>query len=217
MDGLDETLRLMLGVGLHSQEFNPMQAGLRAAVVYVVTVFIVRLGKKRFMGKNTAFDVILGIMLGSTASHGITGGAPLLAALAGSAVLLAMHWLFSATAVRFPGFGWAIKGAPAILVRDGEFDRKAARKVHVTENDLKQHLRNQGISDLSQVAEVRMERSGELSVVKSYAVDDRFADVEDQFDKLSAEMATIKSSLGDLMGKVEALPRALAETRAPRD
>jgi uncharacterized membrane protein YcaP (DUF421 family) len=217
MDGLHEPLRLLLGVGLQSQDVNALQVGLRAAVVYVATVFIVRLGKKRFMGKNTAFDVILGIMLGSTASRGITGDASLLAALAGSAVLLAMHWLFSAAALRFPGFGWAIKGGPAILVRNGEIDREAARKVHVTENDLKQHLRNQGISDISQVAEVRMERSGELSVVKSYAVDDRFADVEDQFDKLSAEMAAIKTSLGDLIGKVEALPRALAEPRAPRD
>jgi uncharacterized membrane protein YcaP (DUF421 family) len=217
MDELHEPLRLLLGVGLQSQDVNALQVGLRAAVVYVATVFIVRLGKKRFMGKNTAFDVILGIMLGSTASRGITGDASLLASLAGSAVLLAMHWLFSAAAMRFPGFGWAIKGGPAILVRNGEINREAARKVHVTENDLKQHLRNQGISDISQVAEVRMERSGELSVVKSYAVDDRFADVEDQFDKLSAEMAAIKSSLGDLMGKVEALARALAETRAPRD
>src|SRR5918996_4895698 len=103
MDGLHETLRLLLGVGLQSQEVNALQAALRAAVVYVVTVFIVRLGKKRFLGKNTAFDVILGIILGSTASKGIVeGGAHLLPALAGSAVLLVMHWLFSTAAIRFP-------------------------------------------------------------------------------------------------------------------
>jgi hypothetical protein len=55
---------------------------LRAVVVYVVTVIIVRLGKKRFMGKGTAFDVILGIMLGSIVSRAITGNAPFFPALA---------------------------------------------------------------------------------------------------------------------------------------
>ena len=87
--------------------------GARAVVVYVVTVLMVRLGKKRFMGQSTAFDVILGIMLGSVVSRAITGNAPFFPALSAAAVLLAMHWLFSALAFRSHLFGEAIKGSRA--------------------------------------------------------------------------------------------------------
>jgi uncharacterized membrane protein YcaP (DUF421 family) len=197
MDRIDEALRLMLGVGVQGEQLEAVQMGLRAVVVYVVTVFIVRLGKKRFMGGTTAFDVILGIMLGATASRGITGSAPMIPALAASVVLLVMHWLFSAAAMRVPGFGWAIKGGPAVLVRDGEIDWKTMRKVHVTEDDLMQDLRSKGVSGLGDVAEVRMERSGQLSVVKSHSLEARIAEVDEQFGKLSADMAAVKRSLGD--------------------
>ena len=214
MERIDEILRLLLGVGIPGEQLEALQMGLRAVVVYVVTVFIVRLGKKRFMGATTAFDVILGIMLGATASRGITGSAPLIPALVASVVLLVMHWLFSAAAMRFPGFGWAVKGGPAVLVRDGEIDWKTMRKVHVTEDDLKQDLRSKGVSDLKDVAEVRMERSGQLSVVKTHSLEARIADVDKQFGQLSADMALIKRSLGEVAGKLEALPRTLAQRRA---
>jgi uncharacterized membrane protein YcaP (DUF421 family) len=214
MDRIEEAVRLMLGVGVQGEQLDAVQMGLRAVVVYVVTVFIVRLGKKRFMGATTAFDVILGIMLGSTASRAITGSAPLIPALAASAVLLAMHWVFSATAMRFSGFGWAIKGGPATLVRGGEIDWKTMRKVHVTEDDLMQDLRSKGVSDLKDVAEVRMERSGQLSIVKAHDPEARFADLDDQVSKLAADMAAVKRGLGELTGKVEALPRILADRQA---
>jgi uncharacterized membrane protein YcaP (DUF421 family) len=81
---------------------------LRDVIVYVVTIVIVRLGKKRFMGRTTAFDVILGILLGSIVSRAITGNAPFFPALAASAVLVAMHWLFSGIVLHWHGFGWAL-------------------------------------------------------------------------------------------------------------
>ena len=90
-DGIEATLRLALGLGVEGKELGIGQMALRAVVVYVATVLTVRLGKKRFMGRSTAFDVILGIMLGSVVSRAITGNAPFVPALVAAAVLLAMH------------------------------------------------------------------------------------------------------------------------------
>src|SRR5829696_4154766 len=166
MDEIGELLRAGLGIGLDSHDINVAQMALRAVVVYVVTVLIVRLGKKRFMGQATAFDVILGIMLGSIVSRAITGNAPFLPALAASAALVGMHWLFSAVAMRWHGFGNAIKGHAVTMVRDGTIEKPAMRSAHMTEHDLWEDLRNNGISKLEQVAEAKLERSGKLSVIK---------------------------------------------------
>jgi uncharacterized membrane protein YcaP (DUF421 family) len=167
MNEIESWLRLVLGFGLEGKDVNFLQMALRAVVVYIVTVLIVRLGKKRFMGRATAFDVILGIMLGSIVSRDVTGNAPFFGALAASAVLLLMHWLFSAIALHWHGFGWLVKGRSVVLVRDGAVDKKVLRKVHITGRDLWEDLRTKGISDLKQVAEARLERSGKLSVIKA--------------------------------------------------
>jgi uncharacterized membrane protein YcaP (DUF421 family) len=167
VDGIEGLLRLALGLGAEGKELTVAQVALRAVVVYVATVLVVRLGKKRFMGRSSAFDVILGIMLGSVVSRAITGNAPFVPALFAAAVLLGMHWLFSALAFRSHVFGKAIKGQPRLLVRGGEIDREAMRQAHMSERDLWEDLRGKSVASLAQVSEARLERSGRLSVIKA--------------------------------------------------
>ena len=167
MDQIEAALRFLLGLGLESKELTLGQMVVRAAVVYVVTVAVVRLAKKRFMGRATAFDVILGIMLGSVVSRAITGNAPLFPALAAAATLVGMHWVFSAIAVRWHGFGLAVKGQSRQLVRDGKADPEQLWTAHMTEHDLREDLRAQGVSGLEEVREARLERSGQVSVIKA--------------------------------------------------
>lgn len=167
MEEIANVARWLLGEGLESKQIGTMQMVFRAVVVYVVTLAVVRLGKKRFMGRTTAFDVILGIILGSTVSRVLTGNTPLLPGLSAAAALVAVHWLFSAIAMRSHGFGWLVKGEAEVLIRDGKVDGDALRIAHMSERDLAADLRSKGISDPKEVAEGRLERSGSLSVIKA--------------------------------------------------
>ncbi len=163
MDGLED----IIGLGKEARDIEVGEMIVRAAIVYAVTLLIVRLGKKRFMGSGTAFDMIVGIMLGSMASRALTGNAPMVATMAGAAMLIFMHWLFSAIALRWHGFGNLVKGHPQTLVRNGEIDERTMRKTHMTRRDLDEDLRRQGIKDPSQAAEARLERNGDVSVIKA--------------------------------------------------
>src|SRR5215213_531735 len=98
MDAINHALEWAFGTGGSSVHINVPQMALRAVVVYGAVVLIVRMGKKRFMSRATAFDVILGIMLGSLVSRAIAGTAPFAPTLAASATLIAVHWPFSAGA-----------------------------------------------------------------------------------------------------------------------
>src|SRR5918993_3047715 len=124
MDAIEDALQVLLGLWLDEKEINVWQMALRAIVVYGVTLLIVRLGKKRFMGRATAFDVILGIMLGSIASRAITGNAPLVPSLAATATLIALHSVLTAVACRWHGFGEIVKGRPRVIVQDGRKDEQ---------------------------------------------------------------------------------------------
>ncbi len=162
-----EALEQIIGVGKEAHQLEIGEMALRAAIIYIVTLAIVRLGKKRFMGSGTAFDMIVGIMLGSMASRALTGNAPMVATMAGAAVLVLMHWVFSAVALRWHRFGVLIKGNPRLLVRNGDVDEAMMRKTHMSDRDLEEDLRGQGVDDLAKVAEARLERNGRVSVVKA--------------------------------------------------
>ena len=163
---LDDFFRSVLGTGLESKDIDVLQMALRAVIIYVVTICIVRIGKKRFMGGATVFDVILGIIVGSVASRAITGNAPLLPASGAIAVLVGLHWSFSAIAVRSRSFGQLIKGTTDVIIRDGQIDHDRLRKEHMSEGDMEEDLRSEGVADARDVLDARLERSGKLSVIK---------------------------------------------------
>lgn len=157
----------LLGLGAEAKDLSWGEMIARACLVYVVTLVIVRLGKKRFMARATAFDVIVGIVLGSIVSRAITGNAPLLPALCAAAMIMALHWLFSWLALQSAAFGKLIKGDSIVVVRDGQVDERAMRHCHLTRHDLMEELRAKSVEDLSGIKEARLERNGAISVIKS--------------------------------------------------
>lgn len=154
----------LLGYYAKAQELTPVQGIVRALLVYIVLIVIVRLGKKRFLGQATALDVILVIMIGSTASRAIVGNAPLFVALAAVVALVAFHWLISLISRDWPLFGGLVKGSATPIIKDGRILHMSA--AHMSPDDLDEDLREKGIADPADVAEARLERDGKLSVIK---------------------------------------------------
>jgi uncharacterized membrane protein YcaP (DUF421 family) len=161
-----DALEALLGLGRDAGEIDAGQMALRAIVVYAFTLLVVRVGSRRLLGKATAFDVILGIMIGSVMSRGINGSAGLVPTLAGGAVLVAMHGLLAVIAYRTSWFGDLVKGTPVLLVEDGRVLPGAMRKASLTERDLEEALRLGGEPpDPSRIRRAYLERNGSISVV----------------------------------------------------
>jgi len=166
IESLSNALGPLLGLGLDAGQIGPGQMALRAIIVYGFTLFIVRLGSKRFLGKATAFDVIMGIMIGSVMSRGINGSAALHATLAAGAVLVGLHWLFGVLSFHTGWFGSIVKGSPVKLIEDGQVREDAMRGSSLSRNDLEEALRLEGMTpDPSRVALAYLERDGSISVV----------------------------------------------------
>jgi hypothetical protein len=169
MDEVGDLPRAAPGLGLDAREIGATQTALRAVAAYAAALAMVRPGKKRPMGRATASDVIPGIVPGSVVSRAITGNAPLGPPPAAAAALPAARWLLSAPAFRRHGPGAAPKGRPRLLARAGEPDRAAMRRARMSEHDPREDLRARGVSRLEEVAEARLGRGGEVSVVEAEA------------------------------------------------
>ncbi|WP_376690614.1 DUF421 domain-containing protein [Wenzhouxiangella sp. EGI_FJ10409] len=164
IDEIVEGIKWILG--LDANDLNVYQMAARAVLAYPVGIAFVRLGEKRFIGKITAFDVIMGIVIGSILARAITGGAPFLASLGAGLVLVTLHYLFAVLSYHVDWFGGIVKGSGRTLVEDGKVLWEAMRKSHISERDLMSAVReNGGIDRLDNVKLARMERSGNISVV----------------------------------------------------
>jgi uncharacterized membrane protein YcaP (DUF421 family) len=142
------------------------QIAARAAVVYLIGVFLVRIGKSRGIGRGTTLDVIFAFILGSLLSRGITGHASLSGTIVASAAIVACHWAMTAIAYRSHAFGKFWKGSPRQVVKDGKMLEEALAKSHISDHDLLSQMRLAGIRDLSEVAEAYKERNGEISFIR---------------------------------------------------
>jgi uncharacterized membrane protein YcaP (DUF421 family) len=155
-----------LGLHLKADELQLNHMAWRALVVFLVSITLVRMGDKRSLGRNAAFDAVLVIIFGSVMSRGINGQARFFPTLGAGFVLIALHWIVATLAVYSHGVSLFAKGRDRVLVRDGQMDRDAMRRSKVTEDDLYESLRARGkVSSIADVKEARLERNGEISVV----------------------------------------------------
>lgn len=153
-------------LGLHQDSLTVGQMAARAVVVYAVGLALVRLGDKRFIGKFSAFDVIMGIMIGSILSRAITTADAFFPILTAALFLVLMHYGFAVLAYHSSWFGDIVKGHTRTLVENGQINWDAMRGGHISEKDLRSALRENARTDeVSEVKQAILERSGNISVI----------------------------------------------------
>ncbi len=153
--------------GLKAHTINIWQMAARAAFIYISSLIIIRFGNKRFLGKNTAFDFVIGIVIGSVFSRAINGNGPLFVTVSAGVTLVLLHWLFAVVSMNHKGIANLVKGKTSLIVENQQPDIKEMKKGHVSEDDLKEQLRL-GINQktLENVKEAYLERDGQISFIK---------------------------------------------------
>lgn len=152
-------------IGYDNLRLEWWQMGIRAFIIFFYSVLMVRLSNKRIFGKQTAFDIVLGIVLGSIFSRAITGNADFFPTLFAGLVLVVLHRFLGFLAVS-SSFGPMVKGNPKLIVEDGKFNELQMKFSSLTKKDILEALRLQtGIEDLDKVKRAYLERSGDISFI----------------------------------------------------
>lgn len=154
-------------IGAYGEPMNPGQMTLRAIVIFAFGILLFRLSARRAFARNSAFDIVLAIIVGANLSRTLTGNAPMLPTLTASLALVLMHWGLAWLAFHSHWVGHLVKGAPSQLIRDGALDRVAMRHYQITEHDLEEAARINGLDRLSAIKAAYLERNGEISVLPS--------------------------------------------------
>ena len=138
----------------------------RTLILYLIIIFLIRLMGKRQIGELQPSELVITILLSEIASIPIQDNeVPILNSIVALFVLVAFEILSSVITLKSPKIRAYMQGHPVIVIRDGEIDYKALKKLRMTLNDLICALRQKDVFDIAQVSYAIFETNGKISVL----------------------------------------------------
>lgn len=139
---------------------------LRTTIIYLVLLTAMRLMGKRQIGELEISDLITTLLISEIASLPITdSNIPLSHAIIPIILLLTFEVISSALLVKIPSMKSLISTRPTTLIKNGKLLSSQMKNARITADELISELRQQGISDLSEVNYAILEQNGKISVI----------------------------------------------------
>lgn len=138
----------------------------RALVLYLLLVMVMRLMGKRQIGQLQPFELVITIVIAELAVIPMSNtGIPLANGIIGILVLMAVQILFSLINLHSEKARSVICGTPTILIKNGKPDRDAMRRVRININDILEQLRSKEYPNVSDIAYAVLETNGSINVI----------------------------------------------------
>lgn len=133
---------------------------------YLALVVLLRATGKRTLSKLNAFDFVVTIALGSTlATVLLDAGISWVEGVTALALLACLQLVVSWLVSRRPRVASLVTSRAQVVLRDGEPDLEALRRVRLTRAELAQAVRRAGYGGFDVLAAVVLESDGSLSIV----------------------------------------------------
>jgi uncharacterized membrane protein YcaP (DUF421 family) len=143
-----------------------MDTIIRAAIVYFVLLFVLRVTTRRVLRSATPMDLVLIFVFGGVGVQAILGeDRSITTMLLSLATFSLLHVGISAAKRRWPAIGLYTEGAPTVVYRDGEWDQRSLRSLHMAERDVMTEVRQSGKRSMGEVELVVAEHNGGISII----------------------------------------------------
>lgn len=139
---------------------------IRTLIIYLLLVAIMRIMGKRQIGELELTDLITTLFISEIASLPITNTEiPVLHAVVPMLVLLILEILSSMILLFFPRLKNLVSSRPSVIIQNGRLRQSALRSLRISLDELMSEVRQQGLTDLSQVECAILEKNGNLTVL----------------------------------------------------
>jgi uncharacterized membrane protein YcaP (DUF421 family) len=147
-----------------------LQMVIRALLVFIAALLMLRLAGKRTFGKRSAIDNVIMIMLGAILSRAVVGASPFVPVILSSLVIVLFHRLLVFISIYNRQIGMLVKGKKESLYKSGSWNEVKMRRCMMSKEDVMEGVRIQINSEsFSTIQEIFIERNGEISIVRSSA------------------------------------------------
>lgn len=132
-------------------------------VIFIISLIFLRLAGKKAVSEMNSFDLLFILILGTVVSE------PLVTKQLGRAMLYAaavvsVYMLYSYGSLNNK-LRWFFIASPTVLIRNGDIEEKALRKVRMTVGELISELRTKGYTKTSDIEIAVLEDMGKFSII----------------------------------------------------
>lgn len=143
------------------------QIALRAAIVYVVLLALIRLSGKHTLGEMSIFDLVVVIVLGSAVRTSMIGNdKSLFGGLIAVVTLLLLDFVGAWLSSRYAKCDRAIQGRPVLLARDGVLFGEVLKRCNIPHSNFVSVLRKHGCTGIEMVEQAILEPNGNITIRK---------------------------------------------------
>ncbi|MDQ6469490.1 DUF421 domain-containing protein [Flavobacterium sp. LHD-80] len=135
------------------------------AVYFFMTIALRIFGKKELSQLNTA-DIILILLISNSVQNAMVGpDTSLTGGLVAALVLFIINFVIKKLTRKYKVIGDLILDKPEVLIHDGKLDFKALSKLDISDEELKEAMREHGIEFFKNVKLAMLEIDGTISII----------------------------------------------------
>jgi len=171
---------------------------IRPVCVYIFLIVAVRAAGRRELAQLNSFDLVVLMMLANTVQNATIGNDnSMIGGLIGVSALLGVNWMVTRFLYRHPAVDRLLEGGPVELIRDGRVLRRQLERETITEEELLEAVRKQGLRNAADVDRAVLETGGTISVVPRTPthLEERLHGLDHKLDGIAADLARIRTRL----------------------
>jgi len=146
---------------------HPIETIIRGSLMYLSLFLLMRFVLKRESGSIGTADLLMVVVIADAAQNAMAGDYK---SITDGVILVVtiMFWNYAIDWLSYhsPTMRRVLQPKPLLLVKNGRMYKQNMRKELITKEELIAELRENGVEDLSEVKEARIEEDGHVSVIK---------------------------------------------------
>jgi uncharacterized membrane protein YcaP (DUF421 family) len=152
---------------LSALSLSPFNFIIRAVVVYLFVLLLVRVSGKRQIGQMSAIEFVTILLISNAVQNSMNGGDnSLIGGLMTAATLILLTNIIAHLSYRSKKAQHLFEGVPTLLVHKGAVIETNMKKELISHSELVTLLRKQGIHHLAELRSAVLESDGSLSVTR---------------------------------------------------
>ena len=158
-----DTIQFLFGEG---EKLNILQMSMRALVMFLIMLILIRFAGRRAFAKKSSFDNIIVIMLGAVLARGVVGASPFWSTVAASIIMIILHRIVAWLSVKNNFVERLVKGNAILLFQKEKIVSKNLTKTGISKKDLHESLRLETKKDsLEDIDTAYLETNGRISFI----------------------------------------------------
>lgn len=138
----------------------------RSVAVYIFILVAIRLTGKKELSQLTTSDIVLILLISNAVQNAMVGpDTSLIGGLCAAAVLFLLNLLFKRLLFRYPGFRTLVNQKPEVLIHNGKLEFATLSKLQITDDELKEAMREHGVDLYKDVKWAILEMDGNISII----------------------------------------------------